>query len=120
MADALLIRRPMADERINILYVEDAPALRSLVIAAFDPAHFHVVVAGGSPAAAFLALRQPFDLVVCGCAATARAMWELVDGRPTRIVVVGAIARDLLPPRVQALPLPTAEGLRDAALRNAR
>lgn len=107
----------VSDERIQILYVEDEPALRAIVIAAFDPVRFRVVVAAGSPAAAFLCLRQPFDLVVCGHAQTTRALWELLDGRPTKIVVLGAIARDLLPPRVQMVPSPTPAILREVALR---
>lgn len=108
---------PVSDERIRILYVEDEPTLRAIVIAAFDPQRFHVMVAAGPPAAAFLCLRQPFDLVVCGSAESARASWEMLDGRPTRIVVLGTIARDLLPPRVQMVPQPTPALLREVALR---
>jgi hypothetical protein len=90
-----------------VLYVEDLRELRSLVVSALDAVRFQVVVAAGIDAAQFLASRERFDAVVCGKASTARAVWEFICGRPTKLFVVRDDPAAALPPKTVVLPSPT-------------
>lgn len=101
---------------MRVLYVEDAPELRELILSALDAVRFRVVVAAGVDAAQFLASRERHDAVVCGHAATARAVHEFICGRPTRLFVLHATDECFLPPRAIALTAPTATELRDALI----
>jgi hypothetical protein len=100
-----------------VLYVEDLTELRALIVSALDVVRFQVVVAAGVDAAQFLASRERFDAVVCGKASTARAVWEFLCGRPTRLFIVCDNANDTLPPKAIVLPSPTASALREAVSR---
>ena len=102
----------MRDPRLKILYVEDSQNLRALITTAFDAVRFRVVVAAGIDAAQFLASRERFDAVICGKASTARAVWEFISGRPTKIYVLGDRDREL-PPTAVTLASPTAFGPRN-------
>ncbi len=104
----------MRERRTRVLYVEDAPDLRALILAALDVNCFRVVVAPGVDAAQFLASRERFDAVLCGHATTARSLHEFICGRPTRLFVLRSADGVTLPPRAVVLHSPTAAELRQA------
>lgn len=106
----------MKDRRLRVLYVEDAARLRTLVVSALDAVRFRVVVAAGIDAAKFLASRERFDAVICGSAATARAVWEFICGRPTRLFVVSEETDASLPPHTLLLRSPGPVELTSALL----
>jgi hypothetical protein len=60
--------------RYRILFIDDDRALREMLIAAVDPACFHVDVAEGIDVAQTLGDRQKFDLLLCGCGETLAAL----------------------------------------------
>jgi len=99
-----------------VLYVEDVERLRSLVVSALDAVRFRVVVAAGIDAAKFLASRERFDAVICGSAATARAVWEFICGRPTRLFVVSEETDAALPSNALLLRSPSPVELAGALL----
>jgi len=107
---------PVRDRRLRVLYVEDLSELRSLVVSALDAARFQVIVAAGIDAAQFLASRERFDAIVCGKASTARAVWEFICGRPTKLFVVHDDVGDALPPKTIVLPSPTPADLANAVV----
>lgn len=96
---------PVSD-RVRVLYVEDVPALRELVVGALDPWRFQVLVAAGVDAAVLLASRQSFEAIICGESTTADSLRERVDDAQRIVVVDG--------------PLETAETLRGTLLEDDR
>jgi hypothetical protein len=94
--------RAARNGRFRILFVDDDRALRELLIAAVDPACFHVDVVEGIDVAKHLAELEPWDIVICGARETLEQIRAFgLDRRMRALALLPAKTGD---PSVRARP----------------